>query len=49
MNGKLLTGENAIKLFYSEKSKRVQSNQYESKEYGCFRTQIYDDIIEIDF
>lgn len=48
MTGKLLTGNNAIKLFYSEKSKRIQSNQYENKEYSCFHNQVYDDFIEID-
>ena len=29
LNGKILTGENSIKLYYSEKSKRVISNLYE--------------------
>ena len=48
MTGKLLTGNNAIKLFYSEKSKRIQSNQYENKEYSCFHEHVYDDFIEID-
>lgn len=36
MNGKLLTGENAIKLYYSQKSKRIASNTYTPKEYSCF-------------
>ena len=27
LNGKILTGDNSIKLYYSEKSKRVTSNQ----------------------
>ena len=36
LNGKILTGENSIKLYYSEKSKRVTANPYEDKEYSCF-------------
>ncbi len=36
LNGKLLTGDNAIPLFYSEKSKRITANVYEQKEYSCF-------------
>ena len=48
MNGKLLTGDNAIKLYYSEKSKRILSNQYENKEYGCFSTILNGDFTIID-
>lgn len=48
MNGKLLTGDNAIKLYYSEKSKRILSNQYENKEYGCFDTILNGDFTIID-
>ena len=48
MNGKLLTGDNAIKLYYSEKSKRILSNQYENKEYGCFNTILNGDFTIID-
>ena len=36
LNGKLLLGDNAIKLYYSEKSKRVLANVYENKQYSCF-------------
>ena len=36
MNGKILTGDNAIKLYYSQKSKRVVSDPATAKEYGCF-------------
>ena len=36
LNGKLLLGDNAIKLYYSEKSKRVLANFYENKQYSCF-------------
>lgn len=46
MNGKLLTGENAIKLYYSEKSKRILSNEFENIDYGCFRVQ--DDFTDLD-
>jgi hypothetical protein len=35
--GKLLTGDNAIKVYYSGKSKRIQMNPYENKEYSCFK------------
>jgi twinkle protein len=48
LNGKLLLGDNAIKLYYSEKSKRVLANVYENKQYGCFiqpKTETY----ELDF
>ena len=34
MNGKLLVGDNAIPLYYSEKSKRISENPNEVKEYG---------------
>ena len=51
MNGKLLTGQNAIKLYYSEKSKRIAANTYEQKRYSCFLPEvdenIYSDIEEI--
>jgi twinkle protein len=46
MNGKLLTGENSIKLYYSEKSKRILSNEFENIDYGCFRVQ--DDFSDLD-
>ena len=46
MNGKLLTGENSIKLYYSEKSKRILSNELENIDYGCFRVQ--DDFKDLD-
>ncbi len=36
MNGKLLTGENSIKLYYSDRSKRVVASPYSDKEYSCF-------------
>lgn len=40
LTGRLLTGENAVKLAYSEASKRIiQSDDYNNrnKEYSCFR------------
>ena len=37
MNGKLMMKDNAIKLFYSQKSKRISVSKYEDKVYGCFR------------
>ena len=46
MNGKLLTGDNAIKLYYSEKSKRILSNEFENIDYGCFRVE--DDFKDLD-
>ena len=46
MNGKLLTGDNAIKLYYSEKSKRILSNESENIDYGCFRVE--DDFKDLD-
>ena len=44
MNGKLLTGDNAIPLYYSEKSKRISENPNKAKEYYCFvdRNEIYE-------
>ena len=38
MNGKLLTGENSIGLFYSDRSKRVLANPNIPKEYSCFKS-----------
>ena len=35
--GGLLTGENAIKVYYSGKSKRIQTSPYDNKEYSCFK------------
>lgn len=50
MNGKLLTGENSIKLYYSEKSKRILSNEFENIDYGCFRVEEdFRDLDEIPF
>jgi twinkle protein len=50
MNGKLLTGENSIKLYYSEKSKRILSNEFENIDYGCFRVEEdFSDLDEIPF
>lgn len=51
LNGKLLIGDNAIKLHYSEKSKRISSNVYEQKQYSCFAKPIedIDDDIGFDF
>lgn len=51
MNGKLLTGENAIKLYYSDKSKRVLSSPYADKEYSCFvpHWEEITDLDELDF
>ena len=50
MNGKLLTGENSIKLYYSEKSKRILSNEFENIDYGCFRVEEdFSDLDEISF
>ena len=47
LNGKILTGENSIKLYYSEKSKRVTANPYEDKEYSCF-AQKWEDVTDLD-
>ncbi len=49
MSGKLLTGENAIKLYYSEKSKRIVSNENENIEFGCFKKQDDFSDLELDF
>jgi twinkle protein len=50
MNGKLLTGENSIKLYYSEKSKRILSNELENIDYGCFKVEEdFSDLDEISF
>lgn len=50
MNGKLLTGDNSIKLYYSEKSKRILSNEFENIDYGCFRVEEdFSDLDEIPF
>ena len=38
MTGVLLTGDSAIPLYYSGKSKRIVTDRYEAKEYGCFKT-----------
>ena len=48
MNGKLMTGDNAIPLYYSEKSKRISANPNEVKEYGCFRSAEKHDDLEWD-
>ncbi len=47
LNGKILTGENSIKLYYSEKSKRVATNPYEDREYSCFAPK-WEDIADLD-
>lgn len=49
LNGKLLTGDNAIKLHYSEKSKRILANVYEQKQYSCFAKPIEDIDDDIGF
>lgn len=50
MSGKLLTGENSIKLYYSEKSKRILSSEFENIDYGCFRVEEdFSDLDEIPF
>ena len=48
LNGKLLIGDNAIKLHYSEKSKRILSNVYDKKTYSCF-SNTQNDFDDIDF
>lgn len=48
MNGKLMTGDNAIPLYYSEKSKRISADPNEVKEYGCFRGSERHDDLEWD-
>lgn len=40
VTGGLLTGENAVRVYYSGKSKRIQSSVYSNKEYGCFSEPI---------
>lgn len=47
INGKLLTGENAIKLYYSDKSKRILSNPYFEKDYSCFYCD-WEEIMDIE-
>ena len=49
LNGKLLTGDNAIKLYYSEKSKRILANVYEQKQYSCFCKSAEDVANDLDF
>lgn len=45
MNGKLMVGDKAIPLYYSEKSKRISADPNEVKEYGCFKSaEKYDDL-----
>ena len=45
MNGKLMAGDKAIPLYYSEKSKRISADPNDVKEYGCFRlAEKYDDL-----
>ena len=48
LNGKLLIGDNAIKLHYSEKSKRILSNVYDKKTYSCF-SNTQNDFDDLDF
>ncbi len=38
ITGALLTGDRAIRVYYSGKSKRIQADPYESKEYSCFNS-----------
>ena len=38
MNGKLMAGDKAIPLYYSEKSKRISADPNKVKEYGCFKS-----------
>ena len=47
LTGKLVTGDNAVRLLYSESSKRIQSKNFfvGNKEYSCFRES---DFIEIE-
>ena len=49
LNGKLLTGDNAIKLYYSEKSKRILTNVYDQKQYSCFRKSAEDVANDLDY
>lgn len=46
MTGALLNAENAIKLYYSAKSKRILENPHVNKEYGCFKESKIDEIDE---
>lgn len=46
MTGALLNAENAIKLYYSAKSKRILENPHINKEYGCFKESKIDEIDE---
>lgn len=46
MTGALLNAENAIKLYYSAKSKRILENPHINKEYGCFKENKIDEIDE---
>ena len=48
MNGKLMAGDKAIPLYYSEKSKRISADPNEVKEYGCFRESEKQDDLEWD-
>ena len=47
LTGKLITGDNAVRLLYSESSKRIQSKNFfdGNKEYSCFRES---DFIELE-
>ena len=49
MNGKLMAGDKAIPLYYSEKSKRISADPNEIKEYGCFRVSEKHDDLKYDF
>lgn len=49
MNGKLIVGDKAIPLYYSEKSKRISENPNDVKEYGCFCDSEKHDDLEWDF
>ena len=46
MTGALLNAKNAIKLYYSAKSKRILENPHVNKEYGCFKESKIDEIDE---
>lgn len=48
MNGKLMAGDKAIPLYYSEKSKRISADPNDVKEYGCFRSAEKHDDLEWD-
>jgi hypothetical protein len=48
MNGKLMTGDHAIPLYDSEKSKRISANPNEVKEYSCFRSADKHDDLDWD-